>query len=198
MVQPDEVLPVDSVASDCQHNDDSGEAAARDTTAQPSELEPASEAAVELDMAPAGDDQQEQASEKDEQQQGVEQQGPPDYMDTEHDDILDYGDDYEEHEHPGEDPDQAIALPLHSPGQATPDHAQQQPRLNTAVGAEEGELDMSQDGAASGKPRAATGAEEQGELVRCAAILLLILQAAKIYVTLVPVWTAPHQHSCHS
>jgi hypothetical protein len=198
MVQPDEVLPVDSVASDGQHNDDSAAAAAHGTAVQANKLESAAEAAVELDMAPAGDDQQQQASEKDKQQQGVEQQGSPDYMDTEHDDILDYGDDYEEHEHPGEEPDQAIAQPLHSPGQATPDRAQQQPRLNTAVGAEEGELDMSQDGAASGKTRAATGAEEQGELVRCAAILLLILQAAKIYVTMVPVWTAPHQHSCHS
>lgn len=182
----EEFVPVDPVASDGQQNHDSAEAAIIETPNAADKRGTDVVAHDDHNTRPMDTDKQVASSSLEEQQQGVEQQGTADYMDNEHDDMLDYGDDYEEHENPAEEPEQAIAQPHRSPGQATPERPHQQPRLNTAAGAEEGELDMSQDGGASAKTRAATGAEEQGELVRCAANLLIILQATKSYVIFGP------------
>jgi hypothetical protein len=86
-------------------------------------------------------------------------------MDQDTDDILDYGDEYYEPEALEEECSEQRRG--EAPAATAPEPM---PRLNTALGAEEGELDAPHDAARQHvRSRFSTGgAEEQGELPRCA------------------------------
>ncbi len=93
-------------------------------------------------------------------------------MDQADEDVLDYDDEDYDQEPLMRDlcveqqPAQATGIAA-SPHRAAPEPL---PRLNTALGAEEGELDVSHGAPPQhGRSRLSSGAGEQGELPRCAA-----------------------------